>query len=246
MGVSPRRMVVPVLALCLWAAGCRGLFEPTPSPEPSGSPGPVGSPQPDGGEPTCSTLDETACAARTDCAADHCSECSCTPTFVGCRAVTEAPHACPMLGCPTPLCCRTNGDCLGDTSCVAPGPICSGACAIPPFSCSSDADCLGAGDGYICGNLPCSCVGVTQNFCVLGCSSTNPCPEGETCGGDHHCSPQVCGPSAPCPKGFGCSGGAASTCARMACQTDTDCADGSFCVDGMCYAGLGECRAPTP
>src|SRR5262245_47299123 len=59
----------------------------------------------------CKSLDELACHNAQGCIADYCEQCSCTPTFVGCRAIGAGKIPCPGLGCPQPLCCRDQSDC---------------------------------------------------------------------------------------------------------------------------------------
>src|SRR5690242_12791134 len=68
----------------------------------------------------CAGLTQDRCEATPGCVADHCFACSCTPAFAGCRAAAETPHACPLLGCPQPLCCHDDQDCGATLSCVGP------------------------------------------------------------------------------------------------------------------------------
>ena len=97
----------------------------------------------------------------------------------------------------------------------------------------------------ICDLPACPCGGV--KMCVAGCSVDNPCPEGTACGADHRCAALPCGPQQACPSNFTCTtGGASPSCERKTCAGDGDCGPTGFCVEGLCFDSLGECRALTP
>jgi hypothetical protein len=181
--------------------------------------------------------DARACAARADCAADYCSECSCTPAFKRCRAVQEAPVMCPALGCAEPLCCLKQTDCAQNLTCAPPGtPNGCGACNTTPGSCTADSECTGQ---KICDFITCSCT--QQKTCVDGCEARGCSPEA-ACGADHRCHPKACADASGCPAQFACTGGA---CVRQTCSSPSGC-PGGFCVQGSCYDGKGVCTPPTP
>lgn len=196
-----------------------------------------------GGGASCASLGVEACRARTDCAADFCFLCTCTPRFEGCRGVNEAPHDCPALGCLQPACCQTPQDCasIGGV-CVAPGTPFSGCgvCNPQPGTCVTDADC-GMGTGLICEPITCSCMG--QRQCVAGCGPGAPCPQGTTCNANTgRCQVIQCNGPTDCPSTFFCSSG---VCLRKPCTVDGQCGDG-FCVNHECYDGWGQCQVAVP
>ena len=191
---------------------------------------------------TCADLDAESCRNTPACTLDICFTCSCAPSYVGCRGLTEPPHACPEVACPTPICCDDQADCSGaGFSCAGPNdaPGC-GACNNDPGSCTTDADCGGPVNGMICEAIRCSCDGART--CVPGCTADSECGTGETCSpSTHRCTARACSSTAGCPPDFTCTDGA---CARTPCTDDSVC-DG-FCVNGFCEASLGECRPPVP
>lgn len=196
-----------------------------------------------GGGASCTGLGVEACRARSDCAADFCFLCSCTPRFEGCRGVHELPHDCPAVNCPQPLCCQSAQDCSSTgASCIPPGTPFDGCgvCNPQPGTCVTDADC-GAGTGTICEPIPCSCT--AQRQCVPGCGPDSPCAQGTECNATTgRCQVIQCTGTPDCPSTFTCSSG---VCLRKSCAVDAQCGDG-FCVDGQCYDGQGQCRLPVP
>ncbi len=242
-----RRRILRLLSTlsCLLAAcGSSGL------PLPDGGGG-----SPDGGGTTdlanavadlamvrCVGLDEATCRATKGCAADTCMECSCTPTFVGCRAASAPPVECPALGCLQPLCCHSNADCpMGALFCIAPGASPGGGPCFMPTPCKVDGDCAQQGPTWICAIATSAC-GPAAMGCVPGCSRDMDCPEGDVCRNDHHCVARPCMSAHDCPAEFACVGGG---CARLACNSDGDCGAG-YCVEGACYTSLGVCEPPAP
>lgn len=223
------------LMMCsLLVAGC-------PARSPGGDDDTTG----DGGIPTgeCADItEERGCAARTDCVVDICFNCTCTPSFAGCRTPDAPPTGCPELGCAMPECCNDDTDC-SNASCVPPGvsPGC-GACYPDETPCMRDSDCLNSGTGtdMICDVHPCSCFGGLS--CLKGCSSADECAEGEACADDHRCVPTRCDRPADCPAHFNCRSG---QCQRVPCMDDSGC-EGGFCVSGACYDGMGVCMLPVP
>lgn len=210
--------------------------------------GPVddaGNPIDGGGGPSCKTLAEGDCNARTDCVADYCSSCTCSKNFRGCRAPSDPLLPCPALGCAEPICgCRTQNDCsrLGQ-SCSGPDDtVCGGACMIPIFTCTDDSQCQTTGGNDVCDYAPCNCSG--QKTCVPGCTGSDSCKVGETCGSNSRCVPQACGNGTPCPINFTCLVDS-KTCARKICGSDSDCS-GNYCVNGECHSDLGMCMSPAP
>ena len=195
----------------------------------------------------CSKLsDEASCRARTDCVADTCFACSCTPSFAGCRAASETPFACPALGCATPQCCHTTNDCSaqdGFAFCQVP-PINAGcgACFNGPGNCTKDADCLGLSSGRICEPTPCACPssGMSKT-CVPGCSSDSDCLETASCSADLRCHDRPC--DAACTGNYACDPTGAR-CIRKACKTDGDCGKPGYCIEGACSKSIGQCIQP--
>jgi hypothetical protein len=101
----------------------------------------------------CTKLNEASCKGVATCVADYCYECSCTPTFVGCRAVSATPTPCPGLGC-QPACGCTG---LSESACKA---------AAPSLGCTADycPDCHG-------GQTYAGCSGPNEGapFCANNC-----------------------------------------------------------------------------
>jgi hypothetical protein len=194
----------------------------------------------DAGSPSpCKGLDERSCLERTDCAAEYCFWCSCEQRFFGCRAVSAKASPCPLLECPSPMCCRSPAECGDAVSCRAPGALAlCGACNPDPATCAFDTDCA---PGEICAAVPCSCSGMGTR-CVAGCGSDDACPLGESCSTALRCEPSACAKG--CPPLFECSPGA-QRCQRKVCSADDECA-GGFCVERLCHRGLGVCEAPAP
>jgi hypothetical protein len=145
--------------------------------------------------------------------------------------------------------CWSHADCGGTATCVTQDDVvCGGACITmqPQHTCTSDTDCAGdAATPMVCEPAPCSCTG--GGGCVRGCTNDADCPEGQSCGSNHHCRPSACTSTAnACPTNFGCdiSGAAGGVCARKSCQTDSQCS--GACVDGFCYPAPGRCHLPAP
>ncbi len=186
----------------------------------------------------CSSIpSRELCAARADCVADLCTQCSCTPAFKQCRASHEAAYPCPALGCADPQCCETQNQCTPGTGCLAPGaPAGCGACNNAPESCANDGACSGT---QICEPIPCACS--SQKACTAGCESTG-CSADMACGADHRCHPKACTGASECPSQFACQAGG---CVRKSCSATAEC-PGGFCVLGRCHEGKGSCVPPVP
>ncbi len=188
----------------------------------------------------CSNLDLVGCRADSRCVADTCLNCSCTPSFAGCRGVDASPEQCPDLECAQPACCRTQEECAGSGFCtVEPQPGC-GACLPGPSECAADGACAA---GWICEPIACSCTG--ERHCVPGCATTG-CGVGEVCNPtSQRCEEQPCTAArTECPPNFACTwpeGG----CLRLTCATDEHCPAG-FCALGLCHESLGTCFLPPP
>ncbi len=190
----------------------------------------------DAGAACAQLASEADCVAAQACVADYCLECSCTPTFVGCRDAAAPKHTCPALGCPSPLCCRQPGDCVQGTMCIPPGATSCGVCLMG--SCTGDSQC----PGQVCDRAPCTC-SPTGQACLPRCTADS-CAAGSVCQADGHCRAQTCGgAAAACPRDFSCAG---SACVRTGCAGDGDCGNNGFCVEGSCFPALGECRPPVP
>ena len=198
----------------------------------------------------CNILGEAACKTRTDCRADYCTLCSCTPTYQGCSEAATRPPPCPLVECPQPICpdgCRSTSDCggLAGGYCASPGaPICGGACMVGD-PCADDAKCASDfGVGYVCDYPACNCNG--DRTCVFGCNSNADCDEGETCSAAHRCVAMLCTQGQTCPPQFDCvPTGPTELCRRRSCTSDGQCS-GGFCVNGSCFKQLGTCELPRP
>ena len=190
----------------------------------------------------CHSLDEKSCAATGGaCVADYCLECSCTPTFVGCRLPTEPQTTCPGLGCAQPNCscdglseseciasestlgCTPNycTDCEGGeiwNGCTGPNegaPACPGVC--PQMGCHDQSECSG-GQECLAPGASAGCGICKQGD---GCTSDGDCAPGEICGFD----PCVC-----TGNGMSCGPG----CSQTGCPDGQVCNQTDHCADIPC------------
>jgi hypothetical protein len=213
----------------------------------------------------CSLLGEADCKANTSCTADYCNECSCTPTFVGCRLPSKPQTLCPPLGCPAQDCGNCNGldqqTCDATPGCVSafcpncsstpsyigcfaegqPQPICDPPPCPPPLQCRTMADCQQIGFCLPPGTSACS-DGIPPS-----CQSDSNCTNGTVCA-DTRCYGKVCMQSCNftgCDDGETCvndrcvpiSCGAGGTCpAHFSCAAST-CVRDVCMVDGDCVGG---------
>jgi hypothetical protein len=233
---------IALLLLCFAACRSDGLDPSRDGSVPDGGSGDGGG---DLGQVTgCKGLDEQSCRHASGCVADTCELCSCTPSFVGCRAINEGRMPCPELGCAQPLCCRTSDECQpshGGTCQVPPINAGCGACFIGPSECDDDADCKSNGQSWICKEAPCSCGDALINSCQQGCSSDADCHEPDRCNtATYRCEPRACGDPA-CTGNYECGG---ASCVRKSCTKDAQCDAGGYCVDGACSRSLGQCIQP--
>jgi hypothetical protein len=186
----------------------------------------------------CSGLDEATCQATPGCRADYCSECACTPSFVGCKQTSDPPSTCPVFKCPvmqcdchglneqsciadektlgcTPFYCPSCGAGQTFSQCLGPNegaPACTQVC---PSTCRKTNDCGSAGICFAPGAPVCG------GACQIGCNVDGDCSAGQLC----ELNPCTCG---------GTSG---KTC-QPPC-TANSCSPGEVCLsDGHC--------APTP
>jgi hypothetical protein len=147
---------------------------------------------------SCGVLGEDACRARTDCVADYCQACSCTPTYAGCRAPTDLPHDCPALGCADPDCCRDQESCGNkQLTCVRPDQPNMGISMDTNSRCNSDAQCA----------VGTSCV---NGACAAQPDCSTPCGAGLVCDHDASgaaCVHSTCTTDADCERGFCVIGG---------------------------------------
>jgi hypothetical protein len=151
----------------------------------------------------------------------------------GCQQTT--PAACPSG---QPMCCRSSAECDGVSICFPPAGL---GCVVQPLpptavACTSDPDCANDGATQVCAQVACD--STRGKNCAPGCASDADCVEGQTCSATHHCVAKAC--DTGCPPLFGCDS-TTSMCGRRACQRDADCPTGGVCVDGGCYATLGQC-----
>lgn len=184
----------------------------------------------------CAKLDEKSCAVS-NCRADYCDLCQCSPSFMGCSDPADEPKGCPPIACDAPLCsCQQ----LDEKTCgTQPGctPIyCEGQCDFAPTyigcfgpndgaplcpppppcipTCTEDAECTG-GQRCRAGDEPFGCGGACQVPI-------------ETCKGDFDCATnEVCNPvECSCtPDAKACFPG---------CKKDTDCGLGEECEQRRC------------
>ncbi len=185
----------------------------------------------------CSGLNEQTCSATPGCRADYCSECSCTPVFVGCTRTVDPPTTCPLLGCPA-LQCQCDG--LDEQSCIAN----ETSLGCTPYYCPNCGvgdrtfrQCLGPNEGAPACNASC-----TQQTCrsASDCNGVCVAPGAPLCGG---ACPIGCMTDTDCSGGSLCQP-ATCTCGTsgMTCQPPCNansCTTGEVCLaDGHC--------APTP
>ncbi len=184
----------------------------------------------------CEGQSEAQCQQMQACVADYCTECSCTPTFVGCRLITSPPTACPALGCAQPNC----GACesLDESQCKAA----EATMGCTPFYCP---DCQGGQTFQGCLS-PGAGAGACPQVCANGCRSQSDCsslgqvclyPGQPLCGGacmvpptcndDAFCQANGGGPNMICdyPQ---CGCGGQKGCIP-GCATPSDCPDGQTC-----------------
>jgi hypothetical protein len=151
-----------------------------------------------------------------------------------------------LMGCGR---CHDRLECPNAERCVEPGgSIGRGTCRDLSDECTSDADCRGRGDRYICEPAraqDCVCEpGV--HLCVLGCASAADCGPSEACDASFRCIPKPCEGDERGPL-FSCLADQAGVtgCVRTPCSGDGVCTPG-FCVNNRCYAALGMCSLPPP
>ncbi len=185
-----------------------------------------------------------ACAAQAGCVADTCTACVCTPSFAGCRGISDAQTSCPAVGCPSPQCCHNSSDCGGSGNSffceLPPGSVQCGACSTVPGTCTQDAECPATQEGpAICAPIACACGGSVGKSCQVGCTSDDSCGDAQRCGTDHRCAPRPC--DSTCVGNYTCN---ASTCVRKPCTSDSACAIPGYCVNGACSKFVGQCVQP--
>lgn len=142
--------------------------------------------------------------------------------------------------------CRTGMDCGAGNFCSAYtlAPLCMGQEDMN-FSnnCAMDSDCTTAND--ICDSTLCIIPhggAITPPHCRPGCSTAADCGPGYGCSATHHCDAATCAMNSDCGSGnFVCTAG---QCARKDCTKDADCTN--YCVNGACWANLGECKPAVP
>jgi hypothetical protein len=157
-------------------AGCTALGAP-----------PVACPAEACVQPSCGTLAEASCKARSDCSAQYCPDCMGGQTFTGC-AVQGSGGACPP-SCPQPpgcdtldeAVCKTRSDCHPGycancsgaqvfTLCVGPNE----AVACPGYACPAPASCASVADEATCdARSDCHSVFIDPGTC--GCAAVGCC-----------------------------------------------------------------------
>jgi hypothetical protein len=192
----------------------------------------------------CAGLDEKSCAANSSCAADYCYECSCTPTYVGCRLSAATPKACPPLGCPQPLC---TCDGLGEAACKAASAT-MGCTANYCPSCTSAQTyngCSGPNEGApACPLIGCATTCRTATDCAPTGQICRPPDAQPYCGGACIMQASTCASDADCR-------GSTTICepVRCACNAATACIAGCTgngdCPVGQVCNGMHRCQ-PQP
>ena len=213
----------------------------------------------------CSGLDAQTCSATPGCRADYCSECSCTPVFVGCTRTVDPPTTCPLVECPAFHCqcdgldeqsCIANESSLGCTAnycagcngtslfsgCTGPG---QGPPACPerlcPNGCRTQSDCAnGAGGECLAPGQP-----LCGGACPMSCTSDTQCGAGNVCAfSPCSCSASnsnICQAScatAGCPDGQSC--GSDGHCSATGCVTKAQCPQYFDCV--FPPSGMSHCE----
>ncbi len=195
----------------------------------------------------CQGLDESACIAEgATCVADYCFECSCTATFIACRAPSDPQTMCPLSNCAQPDCqCQglDESECIsGEQSLGCQPQYCPDCHGGQTFS-----ECLGAGSGG----------GACPDLCpVETCHDQSECTGGEECvapgqpAGCGICNPDGCVDDGGCANGEVCEVTDCScTASGKSCVDsclDAGCPDGQTCAaNGHCLAipcsGSGQC-----
>jgi hypothetical protein len=188
----------------------------------------------DGGGPACSTLDETACHARTDCAVAGCPGCDGTFGFAYCYDPThEHGIFCPATAilCPAPCSSLTDqATCQARTDCqVFSCPDCNGgthfaSCGVAG---ATDFNC----PAITC-PLPCGQV-TTQAACDTRTDCHSVFVDPGTCG---------CAAAGCCAHFSRCADGGQATCkapSGLACQIATPYCESPYVVSytNNCYEG---------
>jgi hypothetical protein len=187
----------------------------------------------DGGGPACSTLDETACQARSDCAVAGCPACDGTPGFAYCYDPTHG-HAltCPATAvvCPAPCSsitdeasCRARTDCVAQTCGDCNGGSYFTACGTPS-------------DGHSCPAILCPlpCGQVTTQ---AACDTRPDCHSVFVNPGTCDCAPSGC-----CTHFLGCADGGTAACkapSGVACAMAPPYCESPYIVSytNNCYEG---------
>lgn len=125
--------------------------------------------------PSCSTLDQAACQARTDCRVDHCPDCS-GSDVTACAALTDAASACPH--CPVACSKVTNlSDCSVRADCHAVF-VDPGTCDCAEPGCCAQFSLCADGDQAICTGKPVCKSAAPHCEGIFAVSYTGTCYEG--------------------------------------------------------------------
>jgi hypothetical protein len=186
-----------------------------------------------------------ACTTNGECASGFCADGVCCD-----KACTGACEACNLSGTAGTCSPVTGAPATGHPACPAPYARCSaGACLT---SCTVDEDCVATHQCEASKCEPKKATGVacarstqcTSGFCADGTCCDKACSNAcEACNlagtvgtctavttgapkeGHPSCAPYTCGPA-------GC---------RASCANDTECSDGSRCLEGKCIAAANTC-----
>lgn len=167
--------------------------------------------------------------------------------------------------------CNDNQDCQASGGiCIEPGGFVGcGSCQNYLVSCTEDSQCASGSSGEISddmeGRMICERVGPEDcacdpdiSICKPACQENSDCKTGQHCAQDGRCAATPCSTGRDdqraCPQNFKCQPAVfceagddcSSTCQRIACDQDSECAPGGVCVNGACHPELGTCQLPLP
>jgi hypothetical protein len=155
--------------------------------------------------------------------------------------------------------CRSSAEC--DGKCKDPNvPIYGGCGMFPAWNCWDNESCL-QGPGGTCHAVQDQCEPDGWGArCKDACAVDSECHHaGRTdfvCNADNACVPQRCDQGFACPAYQACDpssidptkgvAGLTHGCVFVPCVVDGDCAQGVYCVNGVCQESLGICILPGP
>jgi hypothetical protein len=138
--------------------------------------------------------------------------------------------------------CSNDSDCASGLLCDAPGGFVG--CGIPPLEqCTSSDQC---DVGLVCHRVAdtCSDDGIGEE-CGEPCDDDAACDDGFRCGAEGACEVIAC-EEGTCDPHLQCEPAAPGErgCVEIACNSDSFCPEGTFCVNQVCRPGEGVCQPP--